>query len=333
MASSEQLKALVQSHLDNDDERFMSVALQVAAHEARKGHVRVARDLRELVDKAQQKHSVRKALGTGSNFAEQNPNLMNMLHVTQPKNRLSQLVTSERVHHQLKRIIREQRLGNELGVHGLRPRSKVLLVGPPGTGKTLSASILAAELGLPLCSVRLDSLITKFMGETSAKLRMIFEMAEEVRAVYFFDEFDALGATRSTTNDVGESRRILNSFLQMVEQVQSNSLFVCATNHIEILDAALFRRYDDVIIYELPTEEEIYKLFKITLRSYVFESIDWMELTSYAKGLSSAEVVAITHEVLKRSLIEKLPITTTMILEQIDERKKIKRLLESQLER
>ena len=102
--------------------------------------------------------------------------------------------------------------------HGLAPRRKLLLVGPPGTGKTLTASVLAGELGLPLLQVRLDGLITKFMGETAAKLRQIFDATGRTRGVYFFDEFDAIGSQRGLANDVGEIRRVLNSFLQMIEQ-------------------------------------------------------------------------------------------------------------------
>ena len=113
--------------------------------------------------------------------------------------------------------------------HGLSPRRKLLLVGPPGTGKTLTASVLAGELGLPLLEVRLDGLITRFMGETAAKLRQIFDATDQTRGVYFFDEFDAIGSERAIANDVGEIRRVLNSFLQMIEQDRSHSMVIAAT--------------------------------------------------------------------------------------------------------
>jgi SpoVK/Ycf46/Vps4 family AAA+-type ATPase len=144
-----------------------------------------------------------------------------------------------------------------------------LLVGPPGTGKTFTASVLAGELDFPLFQVRLDAMITKFMGETSAKLRVVFDALADVRGVYCFDEFDALGSQRATPNDVGEARRILNSFLQLIEQDQSNSLIVCATNHEAVLDHALFRRFDDVVRYRLPGRDEVLKLFRDRLAGYV----------------------------------------------------------------
>ncbi len=152
----------------------------------------------------------------------------------------------------LDRVIREHKAIQVIRSSGLAPRRKLLLSGKPGTGKTLTASALAGELGLPLFVVRLDGLITKFMGETAAKLRLVFETLTQTRGVYLFDEFDSIGSARGLTNDVGEIRRVVNSFLQMVEQDHSDSLVIAATNHVGILDHALFRRFDDVIEYELP---------------------------------------------------------------------------------
>lgn len=245
MASSEQLKALLQSHLDKDDDRFMSIALQVAAHEARSGHGKLAQELRDIVELAKKKANSNR--NTPISIAKGIQDNNGLLFVSHPKNKLVDLITKDELKIRLVRLIREQKLSTKLKSHGLSPRRKILLVGPPGTGKTFTASILAGELDYPLFQVRLDALITKFMGESSTKLRQVFDAISDVRGVYFFDEFDALGSQRTVSNDVGEARRILNSFLQMIEQDDSNSLIICATNHIEILDHALFRRFDDVI--------------------------------------------------------------------------------------
>ena len=129
----------------------------------------------------------------------------------------------------------------------------------------MTASVLAGELGLPLLQVRLDGLITKYVGETAARLRQVFDSTRRTRGVYLFDEFDAIGSHRDIANDVGEIRRVLNSFLHMIEHERSHSLVVAATNHVEILDPALFRRLDDVLYYELPDEAEITKLLKTRL--------------------------------------------------------------------
>lgn len=318
MASSEQIKALLLSHLARDDERFLSIALQVAAHEARIGHGKLAIELRDIVEKA--KKQARSAIPVS--IAKGLKDASGLLYATTPQLRLTDLVTTDEVLEKLKRVIREQRHLGKLKSHGLAPRRRLLLVGPPGTGKTFTASVMAGELGYPLFQVRLDAVITKFMGESSAKLRQVFDAIREVRGVYFFDEFDALGTQRATPNDVGEARRILNSFLQMIEQDDSNSVIVCATNHPHILDYALFRRFDDVIQYHLPGREEIISLFKRRLSPYVAKDFPWVELAENAAGLSSAEVTLVAEDAIKELLIhERERITEAMVESAIHDRR------------
>lgn len=318
MASSEQLKALLRSHMAGDEERFLSIALQVAAHEARIGHGKLAVELRDIVEKAKKraKSAVPVSIARGLKDAS------GLLYATTPQVRLGDLVTTDEVRDKLTRVIREQRHLGKLKSHGLAPRRRLLLVGPPGTGKTFTASVLAGELGYPLFQVRLDAVITKFMGESSAKLRQVFDAIREVRGIYFFDEFDALGTQRAMPNDVGEARRILNSFLQMIEQDDSNSVIVCATNHVQMLDYALFRRFDDVIQYQLPGQEEIVSLFRSRLKSYVEKDFPWAELAKKAVGLSSAEVTLAAHDAIKELLIhEHEAITVAMVEVAIEDRR------------
>ncbi|MDQ6971401.1 MAG: ATP-binding protein, partial [Mariprofundaceae bacterium] len=244
MASAEQVKSLLRSHIEGDDEQFYSVAMQMAAHEAKLGHGNLAKDLRILIDKAKSLAS-RTVVGSPVPLARPTGELSGLLTVSYPKLRLKDMVMSKNIDDRLQRLIKEHSQIQKLRAHSLSPRKKLLLVGPPGTGKTLSASVLAGELGLPLFVVRLDSLMVKLMGETAAKLRMIFDAIEKTRGVYLFDEFDSIGSQRGLGNDVGEIRRVLNSFLQMIEQDNSDSLLIAATNHPELLDRALFRRFDD----------------------------------------------------------------------------------------
>lgn len=304
MASANQLKALLQSHLEGNDSRFYSVAMQVAAHEAKLGHGKLAEEIRSLVDQAKSRRNVASE-GKTVPISKPRGELANLLSVSYPKSRLVDMVLDADLERQLHRIIREQKHAAEILSHGLQPRRKILLVGPPGTGKTMTASVLAGELGLPLFQVRLDGLITKFMGETAAKLRQIFESTHQTRGVYFFDEFDAIGSQRGLANDVGEVRRILNSFLQMIEQDDSHSLIIGATNHPDILDNALFRRFDDLLHYELPDEIHIASILKSRLHRLAVKNTSWKRLASKALGLSYAELTRAADEVLKTALIER----------------------------
>ena len=144
-----------------------------------------------------------------------------------------------------------------------------IIQGPPGTGKTMTASVLASELQLPLYVIQLDKIVTKFMGETSAKLRLVFEGMRDRKGVYLFDEFDTIGGERAKDNDVGEMRRVLNSFLQFIENDPSDSLIVCATNNPKLLDQALFRRFDDILRYELPDVDSAKKLIRNQLVNFI----------------------------------------------------------------
>lgn len=304
MASANHLKALLMSHLEGDDRRFLSVAMQVAAHEAKLGHGQLAEELRALIDDAKRRHGLPRN-GPEETIPISRPrgDLAGLLAVSYPKARLSDLVMDDTLAGELHRIIREQRHAPRILEHGLSPRRKLLLVGPPGTGKTLTASVLAGELGIPLCQVRLDGLITKFMGETAAKLRQIFDATDQSRGVYLFDEFDAIGSQRGLTNDVGEIRRVLNSFLQMIDEDRSHSLIIAATNHPEILDHALLRRFDDVLHYALPTAKQIALLLKARLAQVAGKGTRWASLARTAIGLSYAEVNRAAEEVQKEALI------------------------------
>lgn len=323
MASADQLKALLKSHITGDDSHFFSVAMQVAAHEAKLGHGKLAEELKALIDAAKARPSS-KVLNKTIPISQPRGELVGLLQASYPQARLSDMILDDQVAMRLHRIIKEQQNHTKIRAHGLSPRRKLLLVGPPGTGKTLTASALAGELGVPLFVVRLDALITKFMGETAAKLRQVFDAITEVRGVYFFDEFDAIGSQRGQANDVGEIRRVLNSFLQMLEQDQSHSLIIAATNHPEILDYALFRRFDDMIQYGLPEAAQIIAVLKNRLSTFKPKRLAWSKLADKAIGLSYADVARAADDTLKDAIIhDRVSITDADIFKMLEERKLI----------
>ena len=250
MASAEHIKGLIRAHLEQDNARFKTIVLQIAANEVRQGHMVVARELKQLSEK----------LSNTNNIVQINNNPL--LEMYMPNDKISELIVSNNQKIKINRILEEFKNRDKLQAYGLSNRRKILLEGAPGTGKTFTASVIASELGVPLFVVQMDKIVTKFMGETSAKLRLVFEDIKKNIGVYFFDEFDAIGANRSLDNEVGEARRILNSFLQFIEQDDSNSIIIAATNNHRLLDQALFRRFDDVIHYAMPEEDEIRAIFE-----------------------------------------------------------------------
>ncbi len=322
MASAEQIKALLKSHIDGDDMHFFSVAMQVAAHEAKVGHGKLAEELRAMIDVAKMQRSVGSATAKPIHISQPRGDLANLLEVSYPHSRLSDMILTPSIEGSLKKLIKEQRHFGKIRDHGLHPRRKLLLVGPPGTGKTLTATVLAGELGIPLFLVRLDALITKYMGETAAKLRQVFDSVRDVRGIYFFDEFDAIGSQRGMANDVGEIRRVLNSFLQMIERDESNSIIIAATNHPEILDYALFRRFDDVVDYKLPNKPQIEALLKTRLSGFSQAIMQWETVAQQGVGLSYAEIAHAVENAIKDAIIhDRTTISEEEIASNLEERK------------
>lgn len=323
MATAEQIKALLKSHAERDDQRFYSIALQVAAKEARQGHHKLANDIKSMVERSQMNAKSLSASTTKPTPLVQQPkgDLKGLLELTHSNVRRNELVLSHEVQDRIEQVLLEQRQKDRLAHFGLLPRRKLLFTGQPGTGKTMTAAVLATELKLPLYTIVLDNLITRFMGETAAKLRLIFDHIKQTRAVYLFDEFDAIGTQRGAQNDVGEIRRVLNSFLLFVEQDASESIIVAATNHPELLDKALYRRFDDIIKFEKPSKEQIRKLVENRLAVFDTGSLTWNQITSAAEGLSSAEVTRSCEDAAKEAILHhNAKITTALITKALERR-------------
>lgn len=312
MATANQIKSLIKAHNDNDNERFKTVVLQIAAYEAKLNHPTLARELKKL---AEQKENDR------PNILQFNQTHNNqMLTMSFPSSKLRDLVVSDDIRNRIERILNEYNNRNKLKSYGLSNRRKILLEGSPGTGKTFTASIIASEAELPLYTVQVDKLVTKFMGETSVKLRQIFESIESSVGVYLFDEFDAIGADRNLDNEVGEMRRILNSFLQFIEEDSSESIIIAATNNQKILDKALFRRFDDVLHYTMPTQEEIKLLYRTKLSVYQKEPIPISGLIEKSIKLSHAEIIRVCDDAIKASILENEKIIEAKLLKLVSER-------------
>lgn len=323
MATAEQIKALIKSYIEEDDARFCAVAMQVAAHAARHGHGRLADELRSLVDEAKSRTGVKHRKNPVP-IATPRGELSELLAASYPQVKLADMVLADTLRQRLSRILKEHRQQHKLRSHGLSPRRKLLLTGPPGSGKTMTASALSGELKLPLFVIQLDGLITKFMGETAAKLRLIFEAMEHTTGIYLFDEFDAIGGERAMANDVGEVRRILTSFLQLLDQNNSNSLIVAATNHGEFLDRALFRRFDDVIEFSLPTPELAQEVFKNRLSLFNTTQVDWAQLLDVVEGFSYADISRACEDAAKDSILSGTTIITAEdLIAALDERRAI----------
>lgn len=303
MATAEQIKSLIRSHLNANAEQFYTSALQIASHEARQGHSTLAVEIREMIDKSRKR--------TGSkNILVFPQDLSGLIISENPVQPLASLVVKNPLKQRIEKIILEFRQQNKLKKHGMSHRRKVLLAGAPGTGKTMTAQVLASELHQPLHIIQMDRMVTKFMGETSAKLRQIFEKIRDVAGVYLFDEFDAIGGERDMGNDVGEMRRVLNAFLQFIENDTSDNLIVAATNNSRLLDRALFRRFDDILHYDLPDHECCKRLIANLLGVFRSKNFPLEKAATHCEGLSHSEIDHACRDAIKLAILNNKNRTT-----------------------
>ncbi len=320
MSNAKQILAMLRSRAEGDEDAFLSIALQVAASEARQGHRETAEKLRAEVDKVRAKGS--RGASVPIAFASPRGNVEGLLELRQPRFKLKDVVLNESLLARIDNVLRQQRKRDWLREHGKTPSRRILFVGPPGSGKTMSAQAVAGELHLPLYVIRLEGLITRFMGETAAKLRLIFDETAKRRAVYLFDEFDAVGGQRTATNDVAEMRRVLNSFLQFMEEENStDSVIICSTNHPSLLDRALLRRYDQVLEFDTPTPTQVRKLISGAISPMKAPRLSWKKITAAAEGLSQAEIVRATDDAVKTAILdERNQIADNDLIDRLHER-------------
>jgi AAA+ superfamily predicted ATPase len=306
LATAAQLRALLESYAGSDSSRFLSVATQIAAQVARGGDQTLADQLAQLVVEAKRRLADGSAApGPVLPLVRPAGDLAGLVAASYSKTRLTDMVMGPAISRKLNRVVREYRSAAHLEAKGLQARRKLLLVGPPGCGKSMTAEAIAGELGRPLLRVQLHALIAKFMGETAAKLHLVFQAMERTPGVYLFDEFDSLGSHRGAENDVGEARRILNSFLLLLEQESSQSIIIAATNLPSLLDRALFRRFDDVVEYRLPTKAMIGLIIRNRLGVFDLSGVDWSKVSESAVGLSHGDIVRSAEDSAKETVLSR----------------------------
>ncbi len=309
MAVSEQIKSLIKSFGDGDDARFFASAMQIAASEARQGHSTFAQELKKLIDDARKnRSSIQFEQGKVVNMSPSRREVNELIEVFNSRINLSNMVLDPAVKNRLTKLVAEQKKWELLNHYNLSPIRKLLLTGAPGTGKTMTAHAIAGELNIPVFVIRLDGLLSKFMGESIAKLRLIFDMMPSQRAVYLFDEFDSIGSHRNQGQDVGEIKRVLNSFLINIEKDTSNSVIIAATNLHDSLDLALFRRFDDIIRYPLPAGEEIIEAIKKCTAGYSFDKkLNFPAIAKKAEGLNYSDISKACQATIKEKILSGSP--------------------------
>lgn len=293
------IRDMIVAYGQRDDLKFRRAAQAIIGEEEAKRHAVLARELRSLL-------AANSALGVNEQPVVPEPpvdrdSALPLARVELSDRMLDDLVLRAETAQAVYQLIAEVRRWPDLDAAGLPRRNRVLLSGPPGCGKTSAVSALAHELGRPLVTARVEGLISSYLGETATNLASLFAFASTGPYVLFLDEFDSLGKMRDDPTDHGELRRVVNAVLQQIDSYTGPSLIVAATNHSQVLDAALWRRFDAVIELGLPTPEETAAVVRQILPSAAFE-LAKPELTALA-GLPHAAAEYFAHAARRRAVL------------------------------
>jgi SpoVK/Ycf46/Vps4 family AAA+-type ATPase len=226
--------------------------------------------------------------------------LVDLRHATRTR---ADIVLSPELGRKLDRIEGEFHCLDDLARRGLPAKTRLLFIGPPGCGKTLCAEVLAAELGLPLLYARFDGIVSSYLGETATNLRRVLQFAARRPSMLFFDEFDVLGKDRDDPQEVGELKRVVGTFLQLLDSHPRESLVVAATNHHGLLDEALWRRFDEVLAFERPSLEQLEQLLELRLRAVRKPGIDIPHLAAQMAGFTFADAEKVCFEATKAMVL------------------------------
>lgn len=189
---------------------------------------------------------------------------------------------------------------------GISPTNRILFCGPPGCGKTLTANVLAGELGLPVAYVKLDGLVSSYLGQTGTNIRKIFDFVKDKNIVLFLDEFDAIAKKRDDSNELGELKRVVTTLLQNMDELPSNVFLVAATNHHHMLDSAIWRRFDLAILLELPTSKQRSQIISKNLTGSLFLSDKQFDMIiKLTEGMNGSQIKTFVESLIRYGILNK----------------------------
>lgn len=314
MARADLLKKLFTTHKAGDHEAFYRVAQEIIEDERKKNHGILADELKLILNgSAQPKRSVSTY---SASVGKEKTDETNLFEIIYPEKYLTDLITTPQMQQEIERVILEFQNWDVLVSNGVSPTRRVLFYGAPGCGKTLAAQAIASEIGLPMIYVRFDAVISSYLGETANNLRKIFDFAKQQSYVIFFDEFDAIARSRNDPFEHGEIKRVVNTFLQQLDNFKGKSLIIAATNFEKSLDYAIWRRFDSTLRFDMPTNDDKTKLFLLRLKSFSGADHVFAEYYSEMEGFSYADVDQIANFVRKQCVLEGRKIFTKKDIEQ-----------------
>lgn len=310
MARSDLLVALVRASASGDKLALKRTVEMLIAEERAKQHDVFASRLEKALLNGRAITS-----DTAASSTDASARARDFIAEMTPRRSLDEMVLSDVCRRAVDQLVEEQQRSSLLRAHGLDPRHRVLLVGPPGNGKTTLAEAIAHALAIPFFIVRYEAIIASYLGETSSRLKRVFDFVRTTPCLVFFDEFDAVGKERGDTHETGEIKRVVTSLLMQIDDLPSYTVVLAATNHSELLDRAVWRRFQLRLELPAPTQKELAEYFERFLRSVnAGNSVSPMMIAKRLKAVSYSEAEEFTLDVRRRDvmLMKQQPLKATI---------------------
>ena len=328
LASGENLSRLFKAFKENNQVEFSKVAYDIIEKEKKKNHYLLADKLSRILFDDNYTLSISKSRNINSRQLPTDKETgFQLLEMKFSKVLLDDIILTPDNKEKIEDIILEFEQKEILQTYKLNPKTKVLFCGPPGCGKTVTAESIANELQLPLLYTRFDSVISSYLGETATNLRKVFDFAKDGEWVLFFDEFYSIGKSRSIESEHGELKRVVNSFLQLLDNFPRNTMVIAATNYETIIDKALWRRFDEIIYFDMPKKDDIEKFIRLKLRNYSHKELNVESHINNLVGLSYADIERICYEAIKKMVLNGLNTINDSLFEKIILKEKDRREL------
>ncbi|HUT02603.1 MAG TPA: ATP-binding protein [bacterium] len=304
MVRDEHLKSLFRAFSEGCDSTFLRVAETIISDELAANHHGLANELRKAISQRCAPHLSRPVRRELASMPKDRRNGEPLISLQEGGVSQDQIILNDETRKKIERILEEHRKSKQLADHGYRAKNKILFWGPPGCGKTFTARYVAHELGKHIGIIRLNAVISSFLGDTASHIQRVFDLATSSPMVLLLDEVDAVAKDRDDPNDVGELKRVVNSLLQAMDFfLSTQSLIIAASNHQYLLDPAAWRRFDDIVHFPMPGKDEREQHLRLLLNGVEFNG-SFAHLAKMLHGISFADVEHITIDAVKTMILQ-----------------------------